>query len=120
MTERVKVALLDDNSLLVGYRTVENPQATDVTVPVDCDLPADGTYRWDAPTAQFIPLGHGHGKPVLSPLTTEMALRRLIELTPGADGDPTLRGWADWYDTLLRRTGEERSTGTGHPGGRVR
>lgn len=109
MTKKV-VALLDDSGLLVGYKTVKKPQATDVVVPADCDLPTDNTYRWDKLAGQFIPLGHGHGKPVVPPLTTEMVMRRLIELVPSAGEDLALMEWGNWYDTNLRRADEERLT----------
>lgn len=108
-TEKPKpqtVAVLDGENKLIGYETVENAEGR-IVVPDGCDLPADGTYKWDPAKRSFIPLGFGFGRPGKPPVDEHYALFQVIRAL-GKEVGPEARAWADWYDQNLRQKTEER------------
>lgn len=102
----IRIAQLDGDGRLVGYRNVKKAKPTDVAVGDDCDLPADGSYKWTG--RAFLPLGHGFGKPARPPVADNLAL--YLFMRAAMDGTPVpdeCRQWADWYrDNLLQRQEE--------------
>ena len=73
----MKIAILDDDGRLVGYKTKKKPAESDVVVPDDCDLPADGTYKWHEEA--FWPVGKGHGKPSRPPIPDHHVLYLIVK-----------------------------------------
>jgi hypothetical protein len=109
-----KVAVLNDNDLLVGYRQVDVAAADDVVVPDECDLPADAKaprYRWNKSTNAFLPIGYGAPiKPARSPVGPDYAMY----LTMKAVGELTklpkeVDDYLDWYEKNLAQISAERA-----------
>lgn len=102
------IARLDDNDRLIGYKKLGKKVKTpDGAIVVDdgCDLPTDGTYKWDQKHNCFMPLGHGFGKPNRAPIPDIQALY-LVALT--VDNPPQeLRDWMKWYEDNLKQAHEE-------------
>ncbi len=101
------IAVLDAKQYLVGYKRKIKPGPLDVVVPDGCDLPADGTYKYDG--KRFVPLGHGFPPVVTRPPATmdEVVLEIIAAL--GNKSGPKARAWADWYRVNLLRREEEMS-----------
>lgn len=101
-----KVAKLDGDKRLVGYREVKRLTQDHVEVPDGCDLPTDGTYRWDGKS--FVPLGHGYGKPPRPPVASDYAMFLMMKAwlndsTPPAE----CVAWVEWYELALAKRNEE-------------
>lgn len=101
-----KIAKFDNEGRLVGYRTVTKVTKDQVEVPDNCDLPTDGTYRWDGKS--FVPLGHGYGKPARPPVASDYAVFLMMkswlnDATPPAE----CRAWVEWYEKNLAKRNEE-------------
>lgn len=95
----MRVAILDDNGVLIGARSKVEPGPDDI----DCgDLPADGRYKYQ--DGQFIPLGFGYGKPKAPSVDRDravyLALRALLAGQPIPQECAT---WCDWYETYNDR-----------------
>ncbi len=101
------IAVLDAKSYLVGYKRKIRQGPLDVVVPDGCDLPTDGTYKWDG--KRFVPLGHGFA-PIVSrpPATMDEVMLETIEAM-GEKAGPKARAWADWYRLNLLKREEEMS-----------
>ncbi len=101
------IAVLDARQYLVGYKRKVKPGPLDVIVPDDCDLPTNGTYKWDG--KRFMPLGHGF-PPVVTrpPATTDEVILEIIA-GMGNKAGPKARAWADWYRLNLLKREEEMS-----------
>lgn len=95
-----RVAVLDKDNRLVG--------GVDAETGIEYgDLPTNGTYKWDADAAHFVPLGHGFGKTKGNPpYTNEFVMARMIE-TQGDAAPVEARTWLQWYNDNLRRRDEE-------------
>lgn len=106
---KTRVGVLDSSGVLIGYTRVDKPAPDHVVVPEDCDLPADGRYKWDG--AKFVPLGHGFGKPLPPPVPLEHALyltmKALLE-DPNVNLPHEVEQYCDWYDRVLRARNEEQ------------
>ena len=104
MTKQL-VAVLDKKMRLVGTKYKIRATPDDVTLPDDCDLPLNGTYKWQDDL--FVPLGHGFPPIVSRPSATEAeALYDLIEML-GKKAPAKARTWADWYAVNLKKREEE-------------
>ncbi|MEM9681623.1 MAG: hypothetical protein AAF942_00020 [Pseudomonadota bacterium] len=103
------IGVLDDQQRLIEYRTVDDdykPNPREVPLPDGCDLPADGTYKWSG--QQFIPLGHGFGKPSKPPVPDIYAI--YLTMKAVRDGGPVPEEallWMDWYEQTLKQQHEE-------------
>lgn len=111
--EKVLVAVLDNEQKLVGMTKIDEPanRPSDlVFLPDECDLPTDGTYKYDWENAQFVPLGHGFGKPEKQPVADSRVMYLLIkEMQADGKSHPELTEWATWYEkTLSNRDAEMR------------
>lgn len=92
----MRVAVFDEKNRLTGVRNVQKPKAGDVDAG---DLPADGSYYWDAARRAFIPVGFGHGK-VRAPSTSRDRAMYLL-MTALIEGRPIpqeCRDWCNWYE----------------------
>lgn len=69
-----RIGILDDKGVLIGERLRDNVTDGDVEIG---DLPANGTYRLQ--DGQFLPVGHGYGKPTSPPVTPYRALYLMIK-----------------------------------------
>lgn len=99
----MRVARLDPNSILIGAREVAKPKPSDIDAG---DLPADGSYRWDATRQAFIPLGFGYGKPKRSGVDRDRAVFLLIRAMRDSKPIPQeCFDWADWWETHHERPG---------------
>lgn len=96
---KCKVASLDEAGRLVGYVVKDAPEPGDVRVPFGCDLPADGTYHWDAERGQFVKAGH-EAMPQRAPLSQSEMNYHLARSLPNPPDE--VRQWIEWYE---RRTG---------------
>ncbi len=107
MTKGKLIAVLDERDYLVGYKRKLKPGLLDVVVPDNCDLPANGTYKWDG--KRFWPLGHGF-PPVVTrpPATNDEVLLEIVEGLGKKAGEKAL-AWADWYRLNLKKREEEMS-----------
>jgi hypothetical protein len=101
------IAVLDQKRRLVGYKRQVKVGPLDVVVPDNCDLPANGTYKWDG--KRFVPLGHGFA-PVVTrpPATIDEVMLEIIE-GQGRKAGPKATAWADWYRVNLLKREEEMS-----------
>ena len=101
------IAVLDARNYLTGYKRKKTPGPLDVVVPDNCDLPANGTYKWDG--RKFVPLGHGF-PPVVTrpPVTSDEVMLEIIEAM-GLKARPKAEAWAEWYRTNLLKREEEMS-----------
>lgn len=92
----MRIARLDDRGHLIGARDVKSPKPDDI----DCgDLPADGSYKWDAANRTFVPLGFGFGKVTMPKVDRDRAVYLLIKaLTEGNPIPQECREWCDWYE----------------------
>jgi hypothetical protein len=99
------IAVLDSNNRLIGSKAV----ADDVDGIDPGDLRLDGSYKWDAASKAFHPLGHNFGKiKARQPHSTDLVMAKLIEAM-GAAAPFEAKEWLDWYNVELRRRDEERS-----------
>lgn len=96
----MKVAILDDMGRLIGYKTKKKPAEADVVVDDECDLPADGSYKWHEGT--FWPVGKGHGKPERPPISDHRVIYILVKQL-WDDMPQEARDWAEWYDANIKR-----------------
>ena len=100
------VAVLNENNVLIGSKKVK-----DDAPGIDCgDLPTNGKYKYDEPSKQFIPLGHGFGKvKVAQPVTDQLVMFHLIAAVEksGVTLPDEVEKWRDWYEQDLRRRDEE-------------
>ncbi len=103
-----QVARLNEGKYLVGYRQVKKVNESHVVVPDNCDLPVDGSYRWDG--ERFIPRGHGYGKPSSPPMSADYAMfltmRALLNDKPIP---PEVQLYVTWYEENLAKRNEELS-----------
>lgn len=107
------IAILDNTNRLVGLRTLkkkEEPAQDDVVVEDGCDLPTDGSYKYDQEHQAFFPLGHGFGRPKSAPISNERVLYHLVK-SLGSSLPKELNDWAKWYETELLIREEERLIG---------
>ena len=96
-----KIAILDKNARLIGLRKLSKKAKIPldaVTVPDGCDLPTDGTYKWMAKEACFMPVGHGLGKPGPSPIPTEQVVFLLASNMKNPPKE--VLDWMEWYKGL--------------------
>lgn len=99
------VAVLDQNRRLTGFKPKARPGKDDVVVPDNCDLAADGRYKWDG--SCFVPLGHGFGPVVAKPPFSESSVLYLLVVELGDKAPHPARTWADWYAMNLKVREEE-------------
>lgn len=93
-----RVAVLDGDGKLVGFKTVKTPKPADLTVEDECDLPTDGSYRWDERTRAFLPVGHVLKKPARPPVSQDYALYLMLRaLLDGTPIPEECRQWCGWY-----------------------
>ena len=97
-----KIAILDKNNRLIGLRKLPKKgkiiPLDAVTVIDECDLPTDGTYKWMAKEACFMPVGHGLGKPGPSPIPTEQVTFLLAASMHNPPQE--VLDWMEWYKGL--------------------
>jgi len=104
------VAKLDKKGFLIGLKKLrkkEKPKDNDVVVDDECDLPHDGSYKWNAKAKAFVPLGHGFGRPERPPVS-EAKVLYLIAQKLGKDMPQEVRDWCTWYETNIKRREEEK------------
>ncbi len=107
------IAVLDANKRLTGTKMAMKPGQDAVLLPDGCDLPMDGSYKWDGTC--FVPLGHGFGPVVARPPVSETTvLYHLIDALGDKAPHPA-REWADWYVENLKVRDEEISRRTRKP-----
>lgn len=97
---RVRVAVLDGEDRLIGYE-FRAPMKTDIVVSDDCDLPADGSYQYRRGSQSFMPLDHGHGKPMRAPAPDTYVLYHLCKRLHN-DLPQECRDWCKWYEATLQ------------------
>lgn len=97
--KRRLIAKLDPQGHLVGTRRAV-PTEGDLVLPESCDLPADGSYRWDGAT--FHPLGHGHPTAVPRPPCSEARVLWMLVTAFGDKLPKEARDWAAWYGENLK------------------
>ncbi len=107
------IAVFDANKRLTGTKMVAKPLQFDVPLPDGCDLPMDGSYKWDGTC--FVPLGHGFGPVVARSPISETAVLYLLVDALGDDALPPAREWADWYAENLKVREEEQALRAGKP-----
>jgi len=106
MTKQL-VAVLDKKMRLIGTKYKVRVAPDDVALPDDCDLPLNGTYKWQ--NDSFVPLGHGFPPISSRPSATEAeALYDLIDML-GTKAPDKARAWANWYAANLKKREEEMS-----------
>lgn len=106
------IAKLDKKGRLIGLKKLKGkakPREGDVEVDDECDLPHDGTYKWDAEAGAFIPLGHGFGCPARPPIS-EAKVLYLIAQELGKKMPQEVRDWCTWYENNMQRREEEEGT----------
>jgi len=93
-----KIAVLDENGVLVGFKQVSVCCTDDLEVPEDCDL-RPGKYRWDEVAGSFVPLRQ-KGVDPLSLTIRAMAEfmkaardQNVVDLTGCADVEVFLAKW---------------------------
>jgi hypothetical protein len=104
-----KVAILDEGGLLVGTKTVTSASDSQIDVGEDCDLPTDGTYRWNNERKCFHPIGYGHGKPARPPVSDTQAFYLMMKAVSNlADLPDECKQWMIWYEENLLVRQQER------------
>jgi hypothetical protein len=90
----MRVAVLNDNKVLVGSRNVAKPKPTDI----DCgDLPTDGKYFHDGD--RFVPVGFGQGKPTRPTVSKDRAMFLFMRATINGKPVPQeCRDWLTWFE----------------------
>lgn len=91
-----RIAILDDRGVLIGSRERDGLSDGDVEIG---DLPANGTYRLER--GQFLPVGHGYGKPASPPVSKSRALYLMIrelENQEGANVPQECKDYATWFE----------------------
>lgn len=92
-----RVGVFDSDNVLVGERAVKRMTSQHVAIG---DLPTNGRYK--LVDGQFVPVGHGFGKPETPPISMDRALFLTIRaLVGGLDLPAECRQWADWYEANL-------------------
>lgn len=102
------IAILDENLHLVGLKKLsKRAQAPEgaILVADACDLPTNGTYKWDLEGKCFMPLGHGFGKPERAPIPDSQALYIVCKMMKNPPKD--LLDWMKWYEDNLKQAHEE-------------
>ncbi len=100
------IARLDKDGFLIGYTQIKKATKKHVVVPENCDLPVDGSYRWNGKT--FIPRGHGYGKPARPPVASDYAMFLMMKaILAGTDLPAECREWVAWYKKNLAKRNEE-------------
>lgn len=107
------VAVLDDERRLIGTKNKRAVVKGDVALPVGCDLPLDGTYKWNG--SSFIPLGHGFGPVVAKPPYSESAVLFLLVQAMGKKAPHECLAWAEWYAENLKVREDELARRRGKP-----
>ena len=103
-----KIAKLDEKGRLVGYLKKAKPAKGDIDVGEACDLPTDGTYKWDAGRQAFVPRGHGLGKPKRPSIAEDFAVYLLMRaLVRGEPIPDTCARYVDWYEQHRAKMHEE-------------
>lgn len=102
---KFQIAVLDDKLTLVGYKEVTSLGDDDVDVGMECDLPVDGTYKYDPQEKTFVPLGHGFGKPKRAPVPDSLVLYILASKMKNPPQE--IRDWCGWYEENLAQQHEE-------------
>lgn len=103
----ITVARLDDKNRLIGYRRVAKKGKNHIVVPTNCDLPTDGSYRWDGKC--FVPRGHGYGQPSRPPIMFDYAVYLMMKALIREKLLPAeCEAYVEWYQKNLaqRRNGE--------------
>ena len=106
--KKTLVAVLDDRSRYIGTKLKAKPTQDDFLLPNGCDLPTDGSYKLVGNA--FVPLGHGFGKPMRAPVSTEAVLNSLIQAMTDLAPDAVpheARVWAEWYQKNLKAREDE-------------
>ncbi len=107
----ITIAVLDKNNNLIGYTTKESIEKGDVEVPENCDLPVDGSYKWNGTT--FLPPGFKFAKPLKPPIATGFAIYLMMEELIKEGFLKESNGcmvWFDWFkETMLERSNEKES-----------
>lgn len=104
--QKFKCAVLDKEDRLVGYEITESPDGKFV-VPMEADLPTDGTYKKVGKT--FLPLGFGFTKPSRPPMDDSAVMAGVLILLKGQGVSipEDLAMWLEWYNTNLKQRNEE-------------
>lgn len=101
-----QIAILDKDQRLIGYRKVKKVTKDHVVVPDSCDLPTDGSYRWNGEA--FMPRGHGYGKPPRPPVASDYAV--FLMMRAFLKGEPLpheCQDYVNWYEDVLAKRNEE-------------
>lgn len=100
--KQCRIAVLDDECRLVGYRLADAAGPDDVAVPFACDLPPDGSYCWNREARQFVKAGHEAMllRPPIGETEVVYHLAKAMENPPDE-----VTQWLRWYE---RRTGRAR------------
>ncbi len=103
--KRFRVAVLDKQERLVGFKTKARTSESDVVVVEECDLPTDGSYKYDHDNHRFVPLGYGFDRPAPAPVSETRILYLLVRAMEDPPGEVV--EWLAWYETNLARQHEE-------------
>lgn len=90
-----------------AYEGNHKTEGTIVIIPDDCDLPED-KYKWTG--NEFIPLGFGFKRPVVSKGTITRDHAIYLALKALVDGNPIpheCKKWVLWYEQNLKKRNEE-------------
>lgn len=105
------VAVLDGKGRYIGTKLKARPKPEDFLLPNGCDLPTDGSYK--LVDGCFVPLGHGFGKPMRPPFSSEAVLNSMIQAMTDLAPDAVpheAREWAKWYQQNLKVREDESNT----------
>jgi len=103
--EKFKIAVLDNKMVLVGYKEVSTLKDEHIDVGMECDLPDDGSYKWDAANKTFVPMGHGFGKPKRPPIPDSLVT--YIMASKMKNPPQEVRDWCKWYEENIAQKHEE-------------
>ncbi len=106
--KKTLVAVLDGKGRYIGTKLKAKPGPDDFLLPHGCDLPTDGSYKLQG--GCFVPLGHGFGKPMRSPVSVEAVLNSMIQALTDLAPDAVpheAREWAEWYRENLKAREDE-------------
>ncbi len=106
----VKIAELDEEKKLVGYKEAETVGEGEVVVESCCDLPADGSFIWDG--KKFIHNENLLPKKDKAPCSAETALYKLMKallkaevLHEGRNFPVECEEWLGWVDRARNKKG---------------
>ncbi|HET8791811.1 MAG TPA: hypothetical protein VFM75_11440 [Modicisalibacter sp.] len=93
---KVRVGVFNDAMVLTGEVKKEASKVSSKDIAIG-DLPANSTYRWQ--DGQFIPVGHGYGKPRTPPVSADKALfLGLRAVHEGAPVPQECLDWMQWFE----------------------